>query len=138
MKHFHPLMGNVMQPVHLSLHAKVSQPIQGSLCAWVKGILQKVKRGEVEVGWGWCGKGECIEGPGVDRLAIAHHAHDGGLPLDDPDTEVLGLHLLALLVGYEELADVLLQLVGVPLRPWVVPIVVAAVVVDSWQCTSGR
>src|SRR5579863_9645631 len=90
------------------------------------------------MGWGWCREGECIEGPGVDGLAIAHHAHDGGLPLDNLDAEVLGLHLLALLVGYEEPADVLLRLIWVPLRPWVVPVVVAAVVVNSWQCRSGE
>ena len=71
----------------------------------------------MEVGWGQCGKGECVERPGVDRLAIAHRAHDGGLPLDSLDAEVLGLHLLALLIGYDELADVLLQLVRVSLWP---------------------
>src|SRR5579863_8624621 len=89
------------------------------------------------MGWSWSREGECIEGPGVNRLAVAHRAHDGGLPLDDLDAEILGLHLLALLVGYEEPADVLLWLVWVPLWPWVVPIVVAAVIVDSWQCRSG-
>src|SRR5579863_2914080 len=89
------------------------------------------------MGWGWCGKRECMEGLGVDWLSVAHCAHDGGLPLNDPDAEVLGLHLLALLVGYEELADVLLWLIWVPLWPWVVPVVVAAVVVDSWQCRSS-
>ena len=79
-----------------------------------------------------------MERLGVDRLTIAHRAHDGGLPLNNLDAEVLGLHLLAFLVRYEKLADVLLQLVGIPLRPWVVPIVMAAVIVDSWQRRSGR
>ena len=88
------------------------------------------------MGWGWCGEGECMEGRGVDRLSISHRAHDGGLPLNDPDAEVLGLHLLALLVGYEEPADMLLRLIWVPLRPWVVPVVMVTVVVNSWQCRS--
>src|SRR5579863_341040 len=78
-----------------------------------------------------------MEGPGVDRLSIAHCAYDGGLPLNDPDTEVLGLHLLALLVGYDELAEVLLWPVRVPLWPWVVPIVIAVVIVNSWWRRSG-
>src|SRR5579863_4165739 len=103
----------------------------------VEGILQKVKGGEVEVGCGRCGKGESVEGLGMDRLSITHRAHDGGLPLDDPNTEVLGLHLPALLVRYDEPAVVLLQPVRVPLWPRVVPIVVAAVVVDSWWRRSG-
>src|SRR5579863_6464455 len=104
----------------------------------VEGILQNIKGGEVEVGWGWCGEGECVEGLRVDRLSITHRAHDGGLPLDDPNTEVLGLHLLALLVGYDEPAEVLLRPVRVPFWPGMVPIVVVAVVVHSWRCRSGR
>ena len=91
----------------------------------------------MEVGWGGCGKGESVEGLRMDWLSIAHRAHDGGLPLDDPDAKVLGLHLLALLVGYGEPAEVLVRPVGVPLRPGVVPVMVAAVVVNSWRRRSG-
>ena len=89
------------------------------------------------MGWGRCEKGERMEGLRVDWLSVAHGAHDGGLPLNDPNAEVLGLHLLALLVGYDEPAVVLLRPVRVPLWPRVVPIVVAAVVVDSWWRRSG-
>ena len=96
-----------------------------------------MKGGEMEVGWGWCGKGECMEGLRVDRLSVAHRAHDGGLPLDDPNAKVLGLHLPAFLVRYDELGEVLLRPVRVPFWPRMVPIVVAAVVVDSWRCRSG-
>src|SRR5579863_5249185 len=78
-----------------------------------------------------------MEGFRVDWLSVAHHAHDGGLPLNDPNAKVLGLHLPALLVGYDEPAEVLLRPVRVPFWPGMVPIVVAAVVVDSWQCRSG-
>src|SRR5579863_3747002 len=78
-----------------------------------------------------------MEGLRVDWLSIAHCAHDGGLSLNDPNAKVLGLHLPALLIGYDEPAVVLLQSVRVPLWPGVVPIVVAAVVVDSWQRRSG-
>ena len=92
----------------------------------------------MEVGWGWCGEGESVEGLRMDRLSITHRAHDGGLPLDDPDAEVLGLHLPALLVGYGEPAEMLVRPIGVPLRPGVVPVMVAAVVVDSWRRRSGR
>ena len=53
----------------------------------------------MEVGWGWCRKGECVEGPGVDGLAIAHRAHDSGLPLDSSDAEVLSLHLPAVVTN---------------------------------------
>src|SRR5579863_457273 len=79
-----------------------------------------------------------MEGLRVDWLSIPHRAHDGGLPLDDPNAKVLGLHLLALLVRYDELAEVLLWPVRVPFWPGMVPIVVAAVVVDSWRCRSGE
>src|SRR5579863_9322689 len=71
-----------------------------------------------------------MEGFRVDWLPIPHCAHDGGLPLNDPNTEVLGFHLPALLVGYGELAEMLV-------RPGVVPVMVAAVVVDSWRRRSG-
>ena len=84
---------------------------------WVKGVLQKIKGGEVEMGWGWCGEGECIEGLGVDRLTIAHHTHDCGLPLNDLNAEVLGLHLLALLIRYDKPAKMLFWLVWVSLWP---------------------
>src|SRR5579863_2806527 len=103
----------------------------------VERVLQKVKGREVEVGWGWRGEGESVEGLGMDWLSISHRAHDGGLPLDDPDAEVLGLHLLALLVGYGEPAEVLVRPVRVPLRPGVVSVMVAVVVVNSWRCRSG-
>src|SRR5579863_8427154 len=73
----------------------------------------------------------------MDWLSISHRAHDGGLPLDDPDAEVLGLHLPALLVGYGEPAEMLVRPVRVPLRPGVVSIMVTAVVVNSWWCRSG-
>src|SRR5579863_8241948 len=91
----------------------------------------------MEVGRGWCGEGECMEGLRVDRLSVAHRAHDGRLPLNDPNAKVLGLHLPALFVGYDELAEVLLRPVRVPFWPRMVPIVVAAVVVDSWWRRSG-
>src|SRR5579863_1295316 len=78
-----------------------------------------------------------MEGFQVDRLPIPHCAHDGRLPLDDPNTEVLGFHLPALLVGYGEPAEMLVRPVRVPLRPGVVPVMVAAVVVDSWWRRSG-
>ena len=39
MEHLHPLVGDVPQPVHLSLHTEVSQPIQSLLCVGVKGVL---------------------------------------------------------------------------------------------------
>ena len=91
----------------------------------------------MEVGWGWCGEGECMEGFRVDWLPIPHCAHDGGLPLDDLNAEVLGFHLPALLVGYGEPAEVLVRPVRVPLRSGVVPVMIAAVVVDSWRRRSG-
>src|SRR5579863_7501774 len=91
----------------------------------------------MEVGWGWCGEGECMEGLGVDWLSVAHHAHDGRLPLNDLNAKVLGLHLPALFVGYDEPAEVLLRPVRVPFWPGMVLIVVAAVVVDSWRYRSG-
>src|SRR5579863_5613949 len=91
----------------------------------------------MEVGWSWCGERESMEGLRMDWLSIPHRAHDGGLPLDDPDAEVLGLHLPALLVGYGEPAEMLVRPVGVPLRPGVVPVMIAAVVVDSWRRRSG-
>src|SRR5579863_4132190 len=73
----------------------------------------------------------------VDRLSVAHHAHDGELPLNDLNAKVLGLHLPALLVGYDEPAVVLLRPVRVPFWPGMVPIVVAAVVVHPWRRRSG-
>src|SRR5579863_1748881 len=79
-----------------------------------------------------------MEGLRMDWLSVPHRAHDGGLPLDDPNTKVLGLHLPALLIGYDEPADVLLWPVWVPLWPRMVPVVVAAVVIDSWRRRSGR
>src|SRR5579863_6318475 len=91
----------------------------------------------MEVGWGWCGKGESMEGLRMDWLSVPHHAHDGGLPLDNSDAEVLGLHLLALLIGYDKPAKMLLWPVGVPLWAGMVPVVVAAVIVHSWGCRSG-
>src|SRR5579863_4343598 len=91
----------------------------------------------MEVGWGWCGEEECVEGLRVDQLSITHRAHDGGLPLNDPNTKVLGLYLPALLIRYDELAEMLLWPVRVPFWPGMVPIVVAAVIVDSWRRRSG-
>src|SRR5579863_7785016 len=79
-----------------------------------------------------------MEGFRVDWLSVAHHAHDGGLPLNDPNAKVLGLHLPALLVGYEEPAEMLLRPVRVPFWPGMVPIVVVAVIVHSWGRRSGR
>src|SRR5579863_5487219 len=111
--------------------------MQGSLCAGVERILHKANGGVGEVGWGRCGKGESGDGVRMAWLSITLHAHDGGLSLDDPDAEVLGLHLPALLVGYDELADMLLWPVRVPFRPGMVPIVVVAVIVHSWGRRSG-
>ena len=91
----------------------------------------------MEVGWGWCGEGESVEGFRMDQLSITHGAHDGGLSLDDPNAEVLGRHLPALLIRYGEPANMLLRPVRVPFRPRMVPIVVAAVVVHSWWRRSG-
>src|SRR5579863_6270598 len=56
---------------------------------------------------------------------------------DLPDAEILGLHLLALLIGYGEPAEVLVRPVRVPLWPRVVSVMVAAVVVNSWRRRSG-
>ena len=91
----------------------------------------------MEVGWGGCGEGESVERLRMDWLSIPHRAHDGGLPLDDPDAEVLGLHLLALLIGYDKPAKMLLRPVGVPLWAGMVPVVVTAVIVHSWGRRSG-
>src|SRR5579863_8227773 len=101
-----------------------------------KGFCKRLKEGR----WKWAGAGaakESMEGLRMDWLSIPHRAHDGGLPLDDPDTEVLGFHLPALLVGYGEPAEMLVRPVRVPLRPGVVSIMVTAVAVDSWWCRSG-
>ena len=60
------------QPVDLSLDAEVSQGIEGTLNAWVKGVLKGLEGGKDEARGCWCVKGESMEGLRVDGAIIAH------------------------------------------------------------------
>src|SRR5487761_1425433 len=79
-----------------------------------------------------------MEGLQVDRVIIAHGPHEYGLPQMETHAQVLGSYLVATLIFESKAADVLVRLVWVPLRAWMIPIVVASwrqMVADLWVRT---